>query len=113
MKDETGQSAGRPRGSVPYRRPGCPALLVGLWGVLTGLLVVAPLWAADAARPTDEELRLTCERYADEDQVPADEVKPYVNQCVQDLKENNVGLGGPDEPDAPLDGAPPPPTPKR
>ncbi|MBF0628685.1 MAG: hypothetical protein HQL91_10770 [Magnetococcales bacterium] len=68
------------------------ALLAG--GVLLGGSVVG---AAEAV-PSDEELVTQCKQFAVEDQVPAKEVDAYVTQCVLDLKEQYLPVGGGDNP---------------
>ncbi|MBF0614219.1 MAG: hypothetical protein G8237_04955 [Magnetococcales bacterium] len=66
---------------------------------LAGVVVLSGL-AVEAAEavPSDEELMIQCKQFAIEDQVPAKEVDAYVTQCVLDLKEQYLPVGGMDNP---------------
>ncbi|MBF0272801.1 MAG: hypothetical protein HQL98_12155 [Magnetococcales bacterium] len=68
------------------------ALLAGCF-----LLGASAVGAAEAI-PSDEELVAQCKQFAVEDQVPAKEVDAYVTQCVLDLKEQYLPIGGTDNP---------------
>ncbi|MBF0342338.1 MAG: hypothetical protein HQL95_15440, partial [Magnetococcales bacterium] len=57
----------------------------------------APVPAAEAV-PSEEELVTQCKQFAIEDQVPPKEVDAYVTQCVLDLKEQYLPIGGMDNP---------------
>ncbi|MBF0189792.1 MAG: hypothetical protein HQL99_01420 [Magnetococcales bacterium] len=68
------------------------ALLAGCF-----LLGASAVGAAEAI-PSDEELVAQCKQFAVEDQVPVKEVDAYVTQCVLDLKEQYLPIGGMDNP---------------
>lgn len=66
---------------------------------LGGVLLVSGMAVSAAeAIPSDEELMTQCKQFAVEDQVPAKEVDAYVTQCVLDLKEQYLPVGGMDNP---------------
>ncbi|MBF0262419.1 MAG: hypothetical protein HQL97_11380 [Magnetococcales bacterium] len=63
-----------------------------------GVLLGSALAGAAEAVPSEEELIAQCKQFAIEDQVPPKEVDAYVTQCVLDLKEQYLPIGGMDNP---------------
>ena len=59
--------------------------------VVLGLLVffsahpVETVSAAEGKASFEDEIRLSCEKYAREDNIPAAEVAQYIDQCVRDF----------------------------
>ena len=64
-----------------FHRPVVSAMFV----LILLLADIAAVTATEAGASFEDEIRLSCEKYALEDQVPPKEVKEYVDLCVRDF----------------------------